>query len=127
MEDPKKPHYIKQLLILWAVLALIGTSWVSGHILRHAIPSLWNIPTPIPPMPGEKIGMFSPYSPQIASAAPITNWEPFDWETISWNPCRTDTYYTSYPAKCRTADGTLIQVGKHSRENDIIPPDSFPK
>ena len=26
------------------------------------------------------------------------------------NPCGTSVYYTSYPAKCRSADGTLIQV-----------------
>ena len=122
MEEPKKLRYTKQFLILWAVLALIGASWVSGHILRHAIPSLWYVPTQMPPMPGEKIGIFSPNSPQIVGGVPITNWEPF-----SWNPCGTDTYYTSYPAKRRTADGSLMQVEKRSREIYTIPPGQLPE
>lgn len=77
MENSNTISFAKKFLILFAIIGLIGLSWLTGHILRHALPELWHPPIRVP---GEKIGDFQEHTPIILGGLPIKNWEPFVWD-----------------------------------------------
>jgi len=121
MQNPNPPRLIQNLLILITVIGFALTGWLVGHILRHSIPKLWHPPIE-EIIPGEKIGnAFEAYTPQILGGVPITNWSVDVAPMMMLSQCKTDVYYTSLPAKCRSADGKLVRVERAYLERLIIP------
>ena len=128
MENTNKPKLTHKILVLIAVIAFVLTGWLTGHILRFAFPALWH-----PPI--EKI------TPQIQNGfesqgirREVVLTENSDLRIfqnggtlylgqILLNPCGENTYYTSLPAKCRSASGELVQVGEDNFHIILTPED----
>ena len=111
-----KTQIAVNILIFTALIATASLGWLAGHIIRFSIPEFWHPPLE-ERIPGEKIGsLFQVYTPQILGRVPITN-----WEVNIWQGCKTDVYYTSLPAKCRSMDGRLVRVVGGQREIFIFP------
>jgi hypothetical protein len=125
MQTLKPPKLILNLLVLITVIGLVLFGWLVGHILRFSIPEFWH-----PPI--EEI------NPQIKNTFEFENQRTLVpqndprirvyvdgallSQSLELNVCQGNTYYTSLPAKCRSVDGKLVQVGGAQFGNVIIPP-----
>ena len=105
---------IKNIMLLIALIGAVLFSWLAGHIMKHYIPELQH---PRESLPNEKIVGFPAYSPQIIGGARIRN-----WGDSAWPACKSDVYYTSLPAKCRSVDGRLIRVGESRQWEYLVVP-----
>lgn len=116
MQMLRQAKFLRNVLILAVLIGLVLFSWLLGHILRYSIPALWH-----PPIretdPQIKVGreLELEGTPQqiifydLTQATDIQGFNPNLPRKLS-NECQGYTYYTSLPAKCRTADGRLVQV-----------------
>lgn len=116
--NPPKP--IRNLLVLLTVIGLVLTGWLAGHILRHSISELQLRHPPLPEVdPHIKNGYdfefqgirrmaILPGNPAVGSSASEGT---LFLGQVLLNQCSGNTYYTSLPAKCRSADGSLMRVG----------------
>lgn len=117
MQNNKLPRLFLNLLILMTVIGLTLTGWLAGHILRFYIRELWH-----PPIeeidPKIKIGDIFEYEGRhiVASAdtssVRIYKDEELLIQSLEFNLCQGNTYYTSLPAKCHSVDGRLIEAGQ---------------
>jgi len=117
MQNNKLPGLFLNLLILMTVIGLTLTGWLAGHILRFSMRELWH-----PPIeeidPKIKTGdIFELEGRRIDASADSSSVRIYvDGEllvqSLEFNLCQGNTYYTSRPAKCHSADGRLIEVGQ---------------
>jgi len=106
------------ILILAALISTVSIGWLVGHVIRFSIPEFWQPPIE-ERIPGEKIGDAS-QPPLPAERIPVTRWNA-NVTPMMLEHCKTNVYYTSLPAKCRSVDGNLVRVGVVQREIMIIP------
>jgi hypothetical protein len=107
---------VKNILVLITVTGFAVTGWLVGHILRYSNPALWH-----PPIeqidPQIKNGFeFEGIRREVVFTRNLAlrvfpNEGRFYLGQVLLNPCAGNTYYTSLPAKCRSADGKLVRVG----------------
>ena len=116
------------MLVLFTVIGLVLTGWLVGHILRFSNPALWHPPTE-EINPQIKIGSESEGirrevvlmgNPSLRALARERILVP--GEVLSGD-CVGNIYYTSLPAKCRSANGRLVQVGGNESHIILIPGD----
>ncbi len=116
----QKSKLALNILVLIALIATVSLGWLAGHIIRFSIPELWH-----PPIeniiPGEKIGVNLELPPEIVERNTITNWSTNVTPMMLLSQCKSDVYYTSLPAKCRSVDGRLVRVGGVQQEIMAIP------
>ena len=116
--NPPKP--IQKLLVLFTVIGLVLAGWLTGHILRHSILEDQFRHPPIPEVdPHIKNGYDIEFE-GIRRLAVLTGNPAVDVISgkgtlflgqVFLSQCSGNTYYTSLPAKCHSADGSLIRVG----------------
>jgi hypothetical protein len=121
------------LAILAVLAGLVLSGWLIGHVLRYSLPALWG--TPLPEMePGIMTGFEYEGVRRLAQLTQVTRIQlpnsgeilrrPSD--TLPGNAsqeCVSDTFFTSLPAKCRSADGRLVRVGGSDSVLILIPPE----
>jgi len=113
-----KPGYVVwKLLVLAAVIGMVLFGWLAGHILRYSTLEFWH-----PPIeeinPRIKTGVeFDSEDirrlamlPENLQATQLRVY-PGEGQINLFDGCVGNTYYTSLPAKCRSADGRLVRVG----------------
>ena len=124
MQNSHPPKLIYKLLVLLTVIGLAVVGWLTGHILRHAVPELQHPPIRLPGEEVGKVRMQFLDNPRFNS---VPSGEPRLYvftEKLNFSPsfeCRNNTYYTSLPAKCQSVDGHLVRVGGGPQEMHIIP------
>jgi hypothetical protein len=126
MEKQKRVEILRNILVLVALVGLVLLSWLLGHILRYSIPTLWH--PPLPEMdPQIKYGFEfegirrSVVLPGLAPGNIAVQFQIRETQVMLPEECPGYTYYTSLPAKCRTVDGRLIQVGGIESNVILIP------
>ena len=107
------------ILIFTALISTVSIGWMAGHIIRFSIPEFWHPPIE-ERIPGEKIGS-APQPPLLVERIQVTRWNVEVMPMRFLDQCKTDVYYTSLPAKCRSIDGHLAWVGGVQGGNRIIP------
>jgi len=115
--------FTKNFLVLAALTGAVLFGWLAGHILRHSIPEFQFQHPPIPES-GPKIKNGLEFEGQRIVAAIDEPWVRVYIDEIPVNQmevCEGNTYYTSLPAKCRSADGKLVRVERAYLERLIIP------
>ena len=128
MQKPERVEVIRNVLILAALIGLVLFSWILGHILRYSIPALWH-----PPIqetdPQVRYGIELEFE-GIRRLAVLPEMTPANTQAQTYilevqitlpERCLGYTYYTSLPAKCRTVDGRLVQVGGIESNVILIP------
>ena len=128
MQYLKPPKIILNLLVLITVIGLVLTGWLVGHVLRFSNPALWH-----PPIeeidPQIKNGFESEGIRRQAvlmgnsSLRALTREGMLIIGEVLSESCVGNTYYTSLPAKCRSADGSLVRVTGDGSTLIYIPPD----
>lgn len=119
---------IRNLLVLITVVGLVLTGWLVGHILRHLTPSYRHPPIEeIDPhiengLDFEGIRRQVVLTGNPASSAFVIE-GPLYLEQFLSNQCLGSTYYTSLPAKCRSADGELVILGGWLQRQLVAPQD----
>lgn len=120
----------KNLLVLITVIGFALTGWLVGHILRHAIPALQFQHPPIEEVdPTIKNGFESEgiRRQAVLMGRPVVQAIPgeglLSLREALFQGCFGNTYYTSLPAKCRSADGKLVIVENSQRLRVLSPPD----
>jgi len=125
MENTNRPKLTHKILVIITVVAFVLAGWLTGHILRFALPVLWHPPiekiTPQIQNGFESEGIrreivFSGEGVFTSDGRSITG------EFVFWG-CVGNMYYTSLPAKCRSVSGELVQVGGKEMERLLIPPE----
>ena len=126
MQNNKLPGLFLNLLILMTVIGLTLTGWLAGHILRFSMRELWH-----PPIeeidPKIKTGdIFELEGRRIVASADSSSVriyvdEELLVQSLEFNLCQGNTYYTSRPAKCHSADGRLERVDGLQQKMRIIP------
>jgi hypothetical protein len=127
-QQPSK--LIPNLLVLITVLGFALTGWLVGHILRHSIPAYQFQHSPIEEI-NPKIengfqfdGIRRQATLMEESAQGLfTSEGSFFLGQALINACVGNTYYTSLPAKCHSADGSLVKVGSEEVRITLIPQD----
>jgi hypothetical protein len=122
---------IRNLLILTTVIGFTLTGWLAGHILRFYMPaSQFQHPPNEKIDPKIKNGFDFEYQGirRIAVFSRITEAlqvQVFldEIQVKPLNGCVGNTYYTSLPAKCRSADGGLVAVRGIAPYFVVIPED----
>jgi hypothetical protein len=121
---------IPKLLVLITVLGFALTGWLVGHILRHTIPLYQFQHSPIDEInPKFESGFQSDGIRRQATLMEesargvFTSEGSFFLGQALINACVGNTYYTSLPAKCRSADGSLAKVGSVELGITLIPKD----
>jgi len=117
-EPGKRPSkLISNLLVLITVLGFALTGWLVGHILRHSMPAYQFQHSPIDEIsPKIENGFqFDGIRRQVVLTGEsawraVTSEGSFYLGQALFNGCDGNTYYTSLPAKCRSADGRLVKV-----------------
>ena len=125
--DIGRRNITQNILVLAILIGLVIAGWLAGHILRYSIPALWH-----PPIqevdPQIKTG-YEFKSEGIRRQAVLTENPQLSqmriylgkMQLLPLEGCVGDTYYTSLPAKCRSGDGELVQVGGVDRNVIVIP------
>jgi len=130
IENVNRSKPVQKILILITVVALALTGWLVGHLLRFSILAAHDFQHP----PLEEI------NPQIKNGLEsegirrkvvltgslalqvLPDEGRLYLGQILLNGCVGNTYYTSLPAKCRSADGRLVIVEGTGMERLFIPP-----
>lgn len=127
---PKRAEVFRNVLILATLIGLVLFSWLVGHILRYSIPALWH-----PPIqetdPQTEYGIDLEFEgirrlvvlPEMAPGNAQIQIYKREVQITLPGRCLGYTYYTSLPAKCRTVDGRLVQVGGVEGNFILIPQD----
>ena len=125
--DIGKRNIARNILVLAILIGLVITGWLAGHILRYSTPALWH-----PPIqeiePSIKIGSKFEFegvrrlvvfteNPQLSQVRAYFG----GMQLLPLEHCVGNTYYTSLPAKCRSVNGELAQVGGVDRNFIVIP------
>jgi hypothetical protein len=127
-QNPTPSKIILNLLVLITVIGLVITGWLIGHTLRYSNPALWHPPIEeINPQiktgfESEGIRRQAVLMGNPSLRALNREWTLILGEVLSGN-CVGNTYYTSLPAKCRSADGSLVRVTGDGSTVIYIPPD----
>ena len=123
---------IRNLLVLTTLIGMVLLGWLVGHVLRYSIPAFQLQHPPIQEFdPHIKNGLeFEGIRRQavlmgIPAMGAITSEGPVILGELIFEGCVGNTYYTSLPAKCRTAGGQLVQVGG-GQQGVILLPGSGP-
>jgi len=129
MEIMNRSNPTQKILVLITVIAFALTGWLVGHILRFSM-MVYDIQHP----PLEEI------NPQIKNGLEsegirrevaltgnlalqlLPNEGTLYLGQVLLDGCIGNTYYTSLPAKCRSADGKLVRVGGTGTQRLFIPP-----
>jgi len=128
MQKPERVEVIRNVLVLAALIGLVLFGWLLGHILRYSIPALWH--APIQENDSQiKYGVEFQFDgirrsvvlPGLAPAIPVAPVQIREGQKPLPVACPGYTYYTSLPAKCRTLDGRLVQVGGVESNVILIP------
>ena len=117
--------FIKNFLVLAALTGAVLFGWLTGHILRHSIPEFQFQHPPIPET-GPKIKNGLEFEGQRIVAAIDEPWVRVYIDGVPVNQmevCAGNTYYTSLPAKCRSSNRKLVQVGGIEANIILIPTD----
>ena len=110
MQNKKLPWLFLNLLILMTAIGLTLTGWLSGHILHFSMSELWHPPIEeIDPKIKtgdifELEGRFVVASADSSSVRIYVDGQLLV-QSLEFNLCQGDIYYTSLPAKCYSADG----------------------
>lgn len=123
MEQTGKSKITNKIVVLISVIALVLTGWLAGHIVRFSISSFWHPPVEeITPqiqngfqsdgIRREVVLLGMGFSPGNRAAIP---------GGLAFASCVGNTYYTSLPAKCRSADGRLVKVGVNNSYILLMP------
>lgn len=124
MDKPRWITITQRFLVMLSLTAMIFLGWVAGHITRQFIPVQdWRpvVPEfqhpPIYPTPQIKIGA----EPTIVL---VLQESPHGWvlEGSPLSGCAKDTYYLTYPAKCKTEYGVTIEIPERTAGTTIIRP-----
>jgi len=124
MQVSKSPKLIHNYLVFTAVVGLVFTGWLAGHILRHTTPAIQHPPVQeldphikngFEPEGIRREGVLTGIGVFISAGSAIPG-------EFAFESCFGSTYYTSLPAKCRSASGELVQVGGTETERLFIPP-----
>ena len=119
MQTSKPPMYVRKVLVLIALIATTSFGWLVGHIVRFSIPVYQH-----PPIEEIDPHIRNGYEPEYEGirrqfvwtgvpAARIPSSEgAIILGELTMEQCLGSTYYTSLPAKCQTADGRLVRVGR---------------
>jgi hypothetical protein len=130
MEYSKPTKPIQNILVLITVIGFALTGWLVGHILRHSFPVYQFQHPPVEEI-SPKIENGSQFD-GIRREAVLTGesaWGAFTSEgslflgQALFNACVGNTFYTSLPAKCRSADGELVKVGRNDSYIIVAPED----
>lgn len=130
MEEVKQGTLVRKFIVLTAVLGFTLTGWLVGHILRFSIPAHdFQHPPTEEIDPKIKIGLEADgiqrqfvFTGKLGRGV-FTNEGTITLGEYSSVGCLGMTYYTSLPAKCRTADGKLVRVGGDNAYIILIPGD----
>ena len=117
--------FTKNFLVLAALTGAVLFGWLTGHILRHSIPEFQFQHPPIPET-GPKIKNGLEFEEQRIVAAIDEPWVRvyIDGKLVNqMEVCAGNTYYTSLPAKCRSSNRKLVQVGGIEANIILIPTD----
>ncbi|MGB7873082.1 MAG: hypothetical protein WBL25_01770 [Anaerolineales bacterium] len=128
MQISKSPKLIHNFLIFTAVVGLVFTGWLAGHILRHTTPAIQH--PPVQELDPHIKNGFEPEGirrqavlMEISGMGVFTNEGSFYLGQALFNGCVGNTYYTSLPAKCRSGDGKLVKVGGNDSYIIVVPED----
>ena len=117
MDKTKRVTLFQKVLILVLLVGMVLLSWLAGHTLRYAFPSLWH-----PPFretdPQTRYGVEPVYEgirrvvvlPGLAPRASSFQIEGTIQQRLLPDECMVLTYFTSLPAKCLTPDGRYRSV-----------------
>jgi len=128
MQKPERVEVIRNVLVLAALIGLVLFSWLLGHILRYSIPALWH--PPIPENDSQiKYGVEFEFDgirrfvilPGLAPGNIVAPVQIREGQITLPVECPGYIYYTSLPAKCRTVDGRLVQVGGIESNVILVP------
>ena len=120
----------QNILVIITVIVMIMTGWLIGHILRHLTPVYEHPPyEEINPsiengFERETDGIRRMVVLTGNSAVRLLPSEGMLYlEKIILDGCMGNTYYTSLPAKCQSADESLMRVEGTPMKRLIPPPD----
>jgi hypothetical protein len=130
MEKTKRLGFLRNLLILASLIGLVLMSWLLGHALRNSTPALWHpavfgaepqilIQVEIESAGIRRVVILPGFAPGNAPTR-------VQFQEVLVAPpaeCLGTTYFTSLPAKCRTADGRLVKVPGLGSNVILIPLD----
>lgn len=112
-----RPSFLRNLLILAVLIGTVSLGWLAGHILRFSLPALWH-----PPIEEIDPRIKNGFKLELEGERIILTPQENAWIRVeSLERCPGNTYYTSLPAKCRSADGELVRVGGNQREIILVP------
>jgi len=128
MQQNSKISIARNILVLTALIAIAAFGWTVGHILRFSISSLGH-----PPIeesdPRIKIGLEEGGIRRqfVWTGSPVVRGFSGEGAVLpgefSLAQCPGITFYTSLPAKCRSANGELIRAGNSGGEFVVTPPE----
>lgn len=129
MQGKKRVELARNVLILAILAGVVLFSWLLGHMLRYSIPALWHPPVQeTNPQIEYGAELDSPgirrlvVLPGLTLANAQVQVYVREEVGIRSGKCLGTTYYTSLPAKCRMADGRLVEVGPAKSRILFIPP-----
>lgn len=110
---------IQKTLVLLAVIGLVITGWIAGHIIRYSI-ALYLHPPIEEINPHIETG-FEPAEIVLLEDSCVIVYVD-EKMAVPEEQCMALTYYTSLPAKCRNANGELVRVGRDESKGLLISP-----
>jgi len=129
MEKVNQPKLIQNLFMLAFVIAFVFAGWLAGHILRFSMLAHDIQHPPVEEInPQIKNGLESEgIRRKIVLAIPAIGNFARDGSVVhdgfALESCVGNTYYTSLPAKCRSAEGKLVRVGNNKSNIIFVLPD----
>jgi len=126
MQQNSKIRLARNIFVLTALIAIVAFGWTVGHILRFSISSLGHPPIeeidPRIKTGLEEGGIRRQFVWTGIPAARVFSGEgaviPGEFSPAQ---CPGTTFYTSLPAKCRSANGELIRAWNAGREFVVTP------
>lgn len=128
MENANLSKPIRNVLVLIAVVGLILAGWLAGHIFRHLTPYYQHPPIEeIDPHIKNGFEAEGIRRQVVFTESPVTRIFTSEGSLllgeVLLENCVGNTYYTSLPAKCRSADGRLVRVEENGVYIVTIPGD----
>ena len=113
MQNANSPKPILNVLVLAALIGTVLFGWLSGHVLRYSILTFRH-----PPVQETDPHIKNGYQLEFQDKRATATLQPDPWVRVYiagmpaglQDDCPGLTYYTSLPAKCRTADGRLVRI-----------------
>jgi hypothetical protein len=128
MQLRRYENALRRVLVLVTVAGTVVLSWLLGQALRNATPALW-LPVVSEPEPQMLYRVEAEFAgirrfvllPGLAPGNALTQAQLLEVMEALPAECVGHTFYTSLPAKCRTADGRLVRIGGIESNVILIP------